>query len=36
MEKKINLIVKEGETNLRIDIFINNKKKTSVEPESKI
>ena len=27
MEKKINLIVKEGETNLRIDIFINNKKK---------
>jgi len=27
MEKKINLIVKEDEKNLRIDVFINNKKK---------
>ena len=27
MEKKINLIVKEDEKNLRIDVFINNKKR---------
>ena len=36
MEKKINLIVKEGDKNLRVDVFINKKKIISAELGSKI
>ena len=36
MEKKINLIVKEEDKNLRVDVFINKKENDLVEQELKI